>query len=330
MFLYRRILFALSCFLLPIIFFGCSQTRFNKAQGLIWSTSYHITYDGPTALSDSVIAVLNELDKSLNVFDSTSLVSRVNLADTIIVDRHFKNVYSASLKMAKESGGQFDPTLSPLITAWGFGPGHTPTADTINIDKILDYVGIDKTRMIGDTLIKDDIRINFNFSAVAKGYACDEIAAMLKRNKVTDFLIEIGGEIAVAGVSPSHDLWKISIDTPIESDSSVIHDAYVVLKVTDSGIATSGNYRNYHREGGKTLGHTISPKTGRPVKTDVLSATIIAPTAMYADAAATACMAAGSEVAKQLISSLGYEGLLILADSTTWSTPGVTKFISPS
>lgn len=330
MFLYRRFIFAVTCSLLVTIFYSCSQTRFSRTQGLIWSTSYHITFDGPPALSDSVIAVLNELDKSLNVFDSTSFVSRVNRADTIIVDKHFKNVYAASLKMAKESGGLFDPTLSPLITAWGFGPGHTPTTDTINIDRILDYVGIDKTRLVGDTLIKDDARINFNFSAVAKGYACDQIASMLKRNKVTDFLIEIGGEIAVAGVSPSHDLWKISIDRPLESDSSVIHDACAVLKVTDSGIATSGNYRNFHREGGKTLGHTISPKTGRPVQTDVLSATIIAPTAMYADAAATACMAAGSEMAKQLISSFGYECMLILADSTTWSTPGIAKFISPS
>lgn len=330
MFVFRRFFLPISIALVAIIIYGCSQTRFTKTQGLIWNTSYHITYDGSPALSDSVIVLLNELDRSLNVFDSTSLVSRVNRTDTLIIDNHFKNVYNASLKMYKASGGLFDPTLSPLITAWGFGPGHTPTADTLNIEKILEYVGIDKTRLKGDTLIKDDIRINFNFSAVAKGYACDAIAAMLKRNRVTDYLIEIGGEIAVAGVSPAHDLWKISVDRPVETDTSVIHDACAVLKVTDAGIATSGNYRNFHREGGKTLGHTISPKTGRPATTDVLSATVIAPNAMYADAAATACMAAGSEIAKELISALGYEGMFILADSTTWATPGLANFISPS
>lgn len=312
---------------IAILHSSCHRDEFQKTQGLIWNTSYHITYQGDENLADSVITVLDEVGRSLNVFDANSLVSRVNRTDTTIVDNHFKNVYKASVAANKVSDGMFDPTLSPLITAWGFGPGHAPTADTIHIADIMEYVGLEKTHLSGDTLIKDNPNINFNFSAIAKGYACDAVAAMLRRNEVTNYLVEIGGEIAMGGVSPGRDHWKVSIDRPIESDSTVIHDAGAVLKITDAGMATSGNYRNFHKQNGKTMGHTISPKTGYPVATDILSATIIAPNAMQADALATACMAAGSEEAKRMITELNYEGMLILKDSTVWSTPGLGKFL---
>ncbi len=311
-----------------VFLFSCAKTRFQKTEGLIWNTSYHVTFDGDPTLADSIIVVLNDVGKSLNVFDSTSLVSRVNRLDTTIVDAHFKKVYNASMKAYTESNGMFDPTLSPLIAAWGFGKGHEPTADTLRITEIMEYVGMDKTHLQGDTLIKDNPNINFNFSAIAKGYACDAVAAMLRRNEVTNYLVEIGGEIAMGGVSPSMDQWRVSIDRPVESDSSIVHDASAILNITDAGMATSGNYRNFHKQNGVSIGHTISPKTGRPVATDVISATIIAPTAMEADAIATACMAAGSEEGKNLITSLNYEGLLILNDSTTWATPGLSKFLA--
>lgn len=302
---------------------SCKRSEYQQNSGLIWNTSYHITYAGPPSLSDSILSVLEGVGRSLNVFDSTSLVSRANRSESIVVDSHFRNVYQASVKANKASDGMFDPTLSPLITAWGFGPGHTPTADTMNIAGIMERVGIDKTHLNGDTLVKDNPDICFNFSAVAKGYACDAVAAMLRRNEVTDYLVEIGGEIAMGGVSPGRDMWKVSIDAPLESDSLITHDSSAILRVTDAGMATSGNYRNFRKENGRTLGHTISPKTGRPVTTDVVSATVIAPNAMDADAAATACMASGSEAAKKMIETLGYDALLILADSTVWTTPGI-------
>lgn len=306
---------------------ACGGEKYHKADGMVWNTTYHITYEGDPELADSVLIVLEKVGKSLNVFDTTSLVSRVNAADSVIVDSHFRKVYNTSRKISKASRGMFDPTLSPLISAWGFGPGHKPTADTTKVAEILKYVGIDKTHLAGDTLVKDDPRLNFNFSGVAKGYGCDAVASMFKRNRVSNYLIEIGGEIAVSGLSPSFEQWSISIDRPVQSDSAIVHDAAAVVKVTDAGIATSGNYRNFHRQGTRTLGHTISPKTGRPVETDVISATVIAPTAMEADAAATACMAAGSEVAKEMVSQLKYECMLILADSTTWMTQGLRTLL---
>lgn len=300
---------------------SCGDT-YIKEEGMVWNTVYHITYQGDESLTDSVMRVLNEVGESLNVFDKGSLVSRVNDSDSLAVDRHFASVYNMSRLMNGASDGMFDPTLSPLITAWGFGPGHKVSADTVAVDSILVFTGLDKTRLQGDILVKEDPRIQFNFSAVAKGYGCDMVAEMLRRNGVENYLVEIGGEIAVGGKSPSGDSWKISIDRPVESDSTIVHDASAVISVTNAGIATSGNYRNFRKEGGKTFGHTISPKTGRPVTTDVISATVIAPTSMEADAAATACMAAGSEISKDILTALRYEGMLILSDTTVFMTSG--------
>lgn len=322
----KLVFLTLTALILPAFCFqACDAGSYVREDGMVWNTTYHITFKGNPVLRDSVLVVLNDVGKSLNVFDSASLVSRVNSADSMKVDSRFIKVYNASRLINSASEGMFDPTLSPLITAWGFGPGHKLTADTIAIDSILNYVGIGKTRLEGDKIIKDDPRIQFNFSAVAKGYGCDEVAAMFTRNGVTDYLVEIGGEIAVCGKNPGGGLWSVSIDRPIQTDSTVNHDACGVIHLTNAGIATSGNYRNFKKEGGKTLGHTISPLTGRPIATDVISATVIAPTAMEADATATACMASGSQKSKTLLQRLRFEGMLILSDSTIWMTPGFKK-----
>lgn len=291
---------------------------YQREEGMIWNTVYHITYESDIHLGDSILATLEKVGKSLSVFDKSSLVSKVNEADSIEIDDMFADVYNASLKINKASTGMFDPTISPLITAWGFGPGHTVSADSTAVDSILRFTGISKTRLQGKTLIKNDRRIQFNFSAIAKGYGCDQVAEMLKRNGVKNYLVEIGGELSIGGKSPRSDKWKISIDRPIQTDSTEIHDSSAVIAVTDCGVATSGNYRNFHKEGGKTFGHTISPVTGYPVETDVISATVIAPNCMLADGAATACMASGSRLAKKMLSRLGFEGMLILSDSTIW------------
>ncbi len=306
---------------------SCLPDSYIKEEGMIWNTTFHITYKGAPELKDSILAVLNDVGKSLNVFDENSLVSKLNSGDSILADHHLLKVYSESRIINEASKGLFDPTLSPLISAWGFGPGHTASADPTAIDSILSFVGISKTSLSGKYIVKNDRRTQFNFSAIAKGYGCDQVAEMLIRNGVKDYLVEIGGEIATGGRGPKGRLWKISIDKPIETDSSERHDSQTIIEVTNAGIATSGNYRNFRKENGSKFGHTLSPVTGRPVATDVASATIIAPSAMEADAVATACLAAGSVKAKEILRTLELEGLLIMADSTYWTSPGFENLI---
>lgn len=304
-----------------------SDGNFNTAEGMIWNTTYHITYDGPTSLADSILPVLNEVGNSLNVFDPNSLVSMVNRQDSTPVNDDFIRVYTMSLRVNRMSDGAFDPTLSPLITAWGFGKGHKATSDTTRIDSIMTFVGINKTHLAMDALIKDDSRIQFNFSAIAKGYGCDRVGEMLKRNGCENYLVEIGGEIAAAGHSPSGRDWRVSVDKPILQDN-ILHDSQCVISFTDMGVATSGNYRNFHTDGhGANYGHTISATTGRPVATDVISATVLAPSSMQADAIATAFMAVGSQKAKSINNAMRLPVMLVLADSTTWMSPQFSKLL---
>lgn len=333
MILLKKLFFRISTltFLLIIVFGGfvsCKKRAFIKTEGLVWNTLYHITFEGEASLQDSIMPLLEKVGASLSVFDENSLVSKVNASDTTEVDEMFMTVYRGALKMNRISNGLFDPTVSPLIEAWGFEKKNPVFPDSLKIDSLLSFVGISKTALHGKILIKEDRRTRFNFSAIAKGFGCDAVAQMFRRNGVENFMIEIGGEISVGGKSPSDKKWRISIDSPFNDTTGYSHTAFSIIEVTDCGIATSGNYRNYRDTEEGRVGHTISPITGKPVQNEIISTTIIAPDAMMADATATACMASTLEDAKEIISKTGYQAFFILPDSV-WSSPGFPFAESP-
>lgn len=314
-----------------VLMSGCgsgTEDDWQQAEGMIWNTEYHITYKGSPELKDSVLCVLENVGKSLNVFDDKSLVSVVNRQDSTPVNYDFIKVYTSSQKIYRVTDGAFDPTLEPLIKAWGFGRGHKATADTARVDSLMAFVGLNKTHLRMDALVKDDPRIEFNFSAIAKGYGCDRVGEMLSGNGVSDWLVEIGGEVAAKGKSPSGSKWKVAVDKPVFQRDTIVHDPACIVEFTDLGMATSGNYRNFlSGTDGATYGHTISAKTGRPVQTDVISATVIARTCMDADALATSFMATGSATAQRLSKSLRLPVMLVLADSTIWTSEQFDKML---
>lgn len=303
----------------------------RTAQGIIWNTSYHITYTAGCNLDDTVLQALNAVGRSLSVFDTASLVSRVNAAGGRIgVDSLFCRVLRESWRVNRASHGRFDPTVSPLVTAWGFGKGHTPTADTARIDSMLRFVGLDKCCLDGSVLVKLHPGLQFNFSAIAKGLGCDMAADALSRNGVKDCLVEIGGEITALGRSPRGDRWKVSVDRPVAGALPGEQSQAILELPSPCGLATSGNYRNFHADGsGQRFGHTIDPVTGRPCLSTVISATVIAPTAMEADALATACMAMETVQALHMIDSLGHAAMLVLADSSMVTTPSFRALMCP-
>lgn len=307
---------------------GCSggTKDYRREEGMVWNTIYHITYQSDKDLNDSIIQIFNQIDGSLSPFNPSSTISKINDNRTDTIDRHLANVYNESVRIHKESGGVFDPTLAPLIRAWGFGQGHEVSTDTLRIDSLLRIVGIDKTELQGFTLVKDDPAIEFNFSAIAKGYGVDCVAEMLQRNGVENYLVEIGGEIRAKGINSSGKPWKIGIDKPVEDSKQ--GDIVLAADLTDCAMATSGNYRNFHQGNGSKFGHTISPVTGRPVTSDVISATVVATTCMEADALATCCMALGSQEALALCNRLKVGVLLILSDMSTQTNTHFPKISS--
>ncbi|MDE6510830.1 MAG: FAD:protein FMN transferase, partial [Muribaculaceae bacterium] len=284
------------------------------------NTIWHATYRGPEKAVSAAIDSLKAVEGSVSAFDENSLISVINRSDSGQVDRHLTMVYETSKRINHLSDGLFDPTLSPLIKAWGFGKGHTPTADTARIETILTYVGIDKTRIENGILYKDHPETSFNFSAIAKGYGVDVAALTLLEHGCADIMMEIGGEVVCRGLNPKGEKWRILIETPdaeylkevLKNENEPKFQKPLIVELSDEALATSGNYRNYHSESGLTFGHTISPVTGRPVKTDILSASVIAPTCMEADALATACMAMGSTDGMAMLDKAGLAGAFIL------------------
>lgn len=296
-----RITYSLVILLIISSFFsGCDKSeRWNKASGAVWNTLYSATWQGDPTLADSIIPAINPIDESLSVFNPNSLVSKVNSSMETPVDSLFEKIYGVSWMISDATNGMYDPTVAPAVEAWGFGIRHSVTTDTLRCDSIREFTGISKTYLKNHILYKDDIRTSFNFSSIAKGLGCDLIAEMFRRNGVKNFIIEIGGEIYTSGRNNMGEEWRIAIETPIP-DAPQGEYTSAIIALSDKAVATSGNYRNFHESHGTQFGHTISPLTCRPIKTDVVSATVVADNCMLADALATACMTLPSEKAMKL------------------------------
>lgn len=292
--------------------------EYRKLEGGVWATTYHITYNSPVDLSDSVIAVFKQVEMSLSPFADSSLISRINRGEDVMPDSLLRRIFTASQQVCEVSGGAFDPSVSPLVNLWGFGYKKTGIEPTqAAIDSLLPLVGIrDCALAANGKLVKKHLATEFNFSAITKGYGCDLVGEMLRRNGCTDYMVEIGGEIALSGVNDRGEPWRIMVDAPVENDTAVVHNRMAVIAPGNGGVATSGNYRNFRTTADGKVWHTISPVTGRPAVTDLLSATVVAPSAMLADAYATACMAKNAHEAEKMLENVkGVEALLVTADT---------------
>lgn len=309
---------------------GSMAPTYRNCSGVVWTTQYHITYESETALDDSILTVFNLVDNSLSMFNDYSLISRINKGEHIPADSMLICLYETSVKVNSETDGAFDPTVSPLMKAWGFVEKTGELPERAEIDSIMEFVGIGKTSLKDGYIVKTDSRTAFDFSAIAKGFACDEIGRMLRRNGVENYLVEVGGEIALRGRNDSGQRWCVSVDSPIESSDSVIHENACIIRLGKGGIATSGNYRNFNDIEGRKVVHTMNPKTGFPETSSLLSATIIAKNCMLADAYATACMVMGLEKSKTFLQeNEGIAGFLIYTGTdetlSTWHNTAFEK-----
>ena len=248
------VIVALACIALLALWF-CrhdSAAPYRTEIGSVWTTDYHITYASDRMLGDSVQVVLRRVDASASMYNDTSVVSRVNRNETNEVDSIFIRLYTTSRAVHASSGGAFDPTVQPLVEAWGFGhkTGTAPSQHTI--DSLLAVVGIEKTELTGYRIVKRDRRVQLDFSSIAKGLACDEVGRMLSRNGVRNFLVEIGGEVLASGVNPQGQPWHVSVDLPV-ADSTASHHApalVLALEVARAGQSPRvAPHRPAHRAG---------------------------------------------------------------------------------
>lgn len=276
--------------------------NYQHDEGFIFGTIYHITYHSDTNLKKEIEAELKKVDQSLSPFNKTSVISKVNRNENPVVDPMFKEVFLLAENISNETHGAFDITVAPLVNEWGFGfkKGVEPTRQVI--DSLKHIVGYQKVKLTPKNYVqKQDPRIMLDCSAIAKGYGCDVVARLLRKNGINDYMIEIGGEIVTRGFNQKQEPWRIGVNKPTDDSLNTSQELQTVLNVTDIAMATSGNYRNFYYKNGKKYAHTIDPKTGYPVQHTLLSATVLAKDCATADAYATSFMVMGLEKAKEIL-----------------------------
>ena len=296
--------------MLCVVLGGCQGQKHWQLSGhTMGGIAYELTYRAtkPVLEQEEVDDFLHQFNLIFSTYVPASEIARFNASAHGLVERDslWEELLVASHRVHTWSKGAFDPTIAPLVNAWGFGPGKTPTTDTARIEELLLHVGLDKLQHTQKGLQKAHPALQLDMSAIAKGYAVDLLARKLQAAGITDYFIEIGGEIALSGRYNKARLWRIGIQDPLRPS---VDQAAAILSLCEDqlpcGVATSGNYRNLRRVGKRNYAHAIDPRTGRPVTHTLLGVTIVASSAVYADALATACLVMGLEASLSLIDGL--------------------------
>ena len=275
--------------------------RYYRHDGHVFGTIYNIQYEGSEDLSDSIAVCLQQVDQALSMFNPHSTLSRINNNDSVIPTPDIVTVFTEAQSVSLLSDGAFDMTVAPLVNAWGFGFEHQADMTAERVDSLRQLVGYGRIRIQNGTIVKDDAAIRMDAGAIAKGYGCDCVAAMLQRNGCQNLLVDIGGEVVARGTNSQGKPWRIGITKPIDDIGGTVEELQDVIETESICMATSGNYRNFYYDGAVRRSHTIDPRTGYPVQHSLLSATVTASSCMRADALATACMVLGADDALQMI-----------------------------
>lgn len=273
----------------------------GKAQG----TTYHITWyaSDSTIGQQQIDSILQKIDNSLSIYNPQSLISKFNSnSNGIVMDNHFSTVFNKSIETYRQTGGIFDITVQPLVQAWGFGPKKVnglPDSNTIRSLKAC--VGSENLQRQGNTLFKKKPCTRIDVNGIAQGYSVDVIAGFLEAHGIQNYLVELGGEIRLKGhKQPGGENMKIGIETPGENNFQLSMISKII--VADSGaITTSGSYRKFYESEGKKISHLIDPRTGYPVRNELISVTVYARDAITADAFDNALMVMGLHKALQFV-----------------------------
>lgn len=307
------------------------------AEGKTMGTTYRVIYfDHPQDrdFKASIDSVLTALNNSINTYDASSEISKFNRSRRGICTRDYflRDILGKSIEIYRASEGAFDPTVMPLVNAWGFGPEKSYEPSRSKIDSLKDLVGLDKIRMTRKRIRKVKKDIQLDMGGIGQGYGADVIYNLLKGKGIRHMLVELGGEGIALGRNLKKDKpWTIGILDPNSTPDNQFFKAYVTLN--DEAFTTSGNYFNYRIVEGRKFGHTINPVTGYPAEHSLLSASVFAAECATADGWATAFMVMGIEKAQDKIKSIpGLEAILLYSDKDgsikQYITPGIAQQVT--
>lgn len=315
----------------------------GEAQGTTYSIVY-FTQDVEVS-KITVDSILDEIDLAASVWVPNSVISKVNNANSSSFtiaqpsNTYFQDNFTMCKEVYKNTNGAFNPTVGALANAWGFGFKNRANMDSSIVDSLLQTVGFsdEKLKMVisdsGLTIFKANPQTNLDYNGIAQGYSVDVLADYFKSKGITNFMIEVGGELVANGRKSDGSFWKIGIDKPVDENMGRILAA--TIQLDNMAVATSGNYRKFYEKDGVRYAHTLNPLTGFPVQHSLLSVTVIMPNCGLADAYATAFMVMGYEKAINLIASnpnWGMEAYFIYYNETnqyeTFMTPGINKILT--
>jgi thiamine biosynthesis lipoprotein len=317
-----------------LCFASCGrQSHKIVLQGLAQGSYYAVTYyDAENRnFQPEIDSIFHAVDMSVNLWVDSSIISKVNRNEDVTLDSIFLDNFRIAMETARLSDGYFDPTISPIVAAWGFSYKRGDSITPQLIDSLKQLVDYRKIRIENGKVVKENPDMKLDFNAIAQGYTSDLIALFLESRGIKNYLVDTGGEIMARGSKPNGQPWIVGIEKPAENwDSEQVVQTRITL--CDKGLVTSGSTRKYTERNGRRYSHCIDPKTGYPVEHNVLSATVLAENSVWADALASICMVMGMEKSLPLIESMdGVEAYYIFVDDQneleTFATEGFRELI---
>jgi thiamine biosynthesis lipoprotein len=314
----RRVQLCISIIL--IILISACQTPSRKIQfiGETQGTYYAVTYFDKQSrdFQPQIDSILREFDLSVSMWLPQSIISRINNDDsTAVPDEWFSDIFVRAVEISTKTDGAFDFTVGPLVNAWGFGFKNRIRLDSAKVDSLKALVDYTTVKLYDGRIVKDVPGVQFDFNAIAQGYSVDVLGKFLQEQGVNNYLVDIGGEVLGKGRKPGNKPWTVGIEKPAaDSISERVLNAKAYLK--DKALATSGNYRKYYEENGVRYSHTIDPRTGYPVRHNLLSVSVLADDCSTADGYATAFMVMGLEKSLEFLKKHGeVDAYFIYADA---------------
>ena len=321
----KYIRFAGFAFLLFILA-GCRLQREVLIDGNTMGTTYHIKvvagyFDRISDLKEKIDRRLKEINDSMSIYEANSEISQFNAIqntdERFAVSEDFFSVIKAAEKLYHLTNGAWDGTIKPLVDLWGFGSPSVQKKIPAKqlIDRLLADVGFSHIEISDSRHIrKKRPLLSLDLNSIAKGYAVDRIAAVIRENGSEDFLVEVGGEVYASGTKKGGQPWRVGINRPLKDAS--VSQVYRVVTLQNLALATSGDYRNFFEIEGRRYSHVLDPRTGYPVRNSVVSASVMAETCTFADGLATALMVMGADKGLALVERLDKVEAMIVIQQT--------------
>lgn len=323
----RRALLQAGCVLVAVALSACRPAPSDSAPelltfgGPVMGTRFLVKVVGrpprdAESLEREIGRCLDEIDRLMSTYRPDSELSRFNRFDRtewFPVSEPTARVIAEAVRVGDLTGGALDVTVGPLVDLWNFGPERRP-GDRVpspqELDRARERIGYDRldVRLAPPAVRKKKPDLSVDLSAIAKGFAVDAVADLLERRSIEHYMVEVGGEVRARGRNPRGRPWQIAVEVPLEGLRAIQR----VVPVSGSALATSGDYRNYFEVEGVRYSHILDPRTGRPIRHELASASVLAPTCIEADALATGLMVLGPEAAFELAEREGLAVLLII------------------